>query len=153
MTATDPYVGPMQSSELVSRLAARLRNGAAEPVSQLIVEELWLAVVEGSLEVGARLPTARQLAIDLGVSPRSIQRAFTELERRGVVTTRHGAGTTISLSPPSDEDRTRHQQFAVLCVETVRRAEALGFGPDELIDALSEFRTLERDHSSQETER
>lgn len=140
----------METNELVQRLESRLRDRAAEPVAHGVVEELWLAVVEGRLESGARLPTPRQLAIALGVSPRSIERAYAELERRGVTVSRAGAGTFVSLAPPSDTDRATHQQFAELCRETVEKAGALGFGIDQLLDALAEFRTGDRDDPSPE---
>jgi GntR family transcriptional regulator len=129
---------------ITPRLAARLAESPAEPVAHLIVEDLWLAVVEGSLESGARLPTARQLAIALGVSPRSIERAYTELERRGVIATRAGQGTFVSLAPPSTAEHLRHQEFAALCRQTVAEATRLGFSVDELLDALAEFRTANR---------
>lgn len=129
---------------ITGQLAARLAERTGEPVAQLIVEELWLAVVEGSLASGERLPTTRQLAIDLGVSPRSVERAYAELERRGVIATRPGEGTFVSLAPPSEAEQTRHAEFAALCRETVERAARLGFSVNELLDALSEFRTANR---------
>lgn len=131
------------SHELITeRLAARLATGGGEPVAHLIVEELWEGVVEGSLRTGARLPTARQLAIALGVSPRSVERAYAELERRGVIRTRPGEGTFVGLNLPSAEQRERRREFAALCRETVARARALGFSLDELLDALAEYRTV-----------
>ena len=140
----------MEPEEILQRLTSRLRSRGAEPVAHGIVEELWLAVVEGSVESGARLPTPRQLAIALGVSPRSVERAYAELEQRGVVVTRAGAGTFVSLAPPSETDRATHQQFAELCRNTVKEARMLGFGIDELLDALAEFRTADLDDRSQE---
>lgn len=140
----------MDANELARRLAARLREGSADPVAHVTVEELWLAVVDGSLESGERLPTPRQLAIELNVSPRSIERAYAELERRGVTVSRAGAGTFVSLAPASESDRARHQQFATLCRNAVEQAAALGFDIDELIDALAEFRTADRDDRSTE---
>jgi GntR family transcriptional regulator len=140
----------MDASELVHRLAARLRDSSADPVAHVMVEELWLAVVDGSLETGERLPTPRQLAIGLNVSPRSIERAYAELERRGVTVSRAGAGTFVSLAPASESDRAMHQQFAALCRNTVEQADALGFGIDDLIDALAEYRTAGRDDRSME---
>lgn len=135
----------METNELVDRLAARLREGGSDPVAHVVVEELWLAVVDGRLETGERLPTSRQLAIALGVSPRSIARAYAELEHRGVTVSRAGAGTFVSLATASESDRARHQQFAALCRETVEQATALGFEIDELLDAIAEFRTAGRD--------
>jgi GntR family transcriptional regulator len=130
------------------RLAARLAECPSEPVAGLIVEDVWLAVVDGSLASGERLPTARQLAIGLGVSPRSIERAYAELERRGVLATHPGQGTFVSLAPPDEAERERHHRFAQLCRRTVEEAERLGFGVDELLDALAEFRTARRPPAS-----
>jgi len=125
---------------LIRRLAARLAESGGEPAAHIIVEDLWLAVVEGSLPTGERLPTTRELAIALGVSPRSVERAYAELERRGVVATRPGEGTFVRLEPPSAEERERHREFAALCRETVARARELGFSVDDLLDALADYR-------------
>lgn len=130
----------MDATKLVERLSARLRAGGGEPAAQLIVDELWLAVVEGSVDVGQRLPTVRELAIGLGMTPRSVERAYRELERRGVVVTRPGAGSFISLTQPSEQERERHQQLAKLSRETVQRAGELGFSVDELLEAIADFR-------------
>lgn len=140
----------METNELVERLAARLREGGSDPIAHVVVEELWLAVVDGSLESGERLPTPRQMAIALGVSPRSIERAYAELERRGVTVSRAGAGEFVSLATASESDRASHQQFAALCRETVDRATALGFQIEDLLDAIAEFRTAKRDDRSLE---
>jgi GntR family transcriptional regulator len=129
---------------ITPRLAARVADSPAEPVAHLIVEELWLAVIEGDLASGQRLPTSRQLAIELGVSPRSIERAYLELERRGVIATRAGQGTYVSLALPPEAERARHQEFAALCRGAVENAARLGFSVEELLDALAEFRTANR---------
>lgn len=135
----------MNAEDLARSLGTRLREQRAEPVAHTVVEELWLAVVEGSLESGERLPTSRELAIALGVSPRSIERAYEDLERRGVIVSRPGAGTYVNIAPPPEEERARHQAFAALCRDTVERTTALGFAIDELIDALAEYRTADRE--------
>ncbi|CAN5659227.1 hypothetical protein BH23GEM9_BH23GEM9_23800 [soil metagenome] len=142
----------MDMTELVNRLTHRLQAGGAEPVAHIVVEELWLAVVDGSLEAGERLPTARQLAISLNVSPRSIEWAYGELEQRGVMASRPGSGAFVSLHPPSEDDRARHEQLAALCRDVVERSASLGFGIDELLDALAEYRTADRDPSTLESE-
>lgn len=140
----------MDAQAITHRLAERLAEGRRDPAAHVIVEEIWLAVVEGSLATGARLPTARQLAIALGVSPRSVERAYDELERRGVTVTRRGSGTFVALAPPSEEEHARHRKLATLARETVERAEDLGFEVDDILDALAEFRTADREPSAQD---
>lgn len=137
---------------VTERLKDRLAGGVAEPVAHLIVETLWLAVVEGTLSSGERLPTARQVSVALNVSPRAVERAYRQLEERGVVATRPGEGTFVSLSVPSEEERARHEAFADLCRETVERAGSLGFGLHELMDALMDYRAMERESTQEEEE-
>lgn len=131
----------MEARQLIERVSERLRSGGGEPAVQVIVDELWLAVVEGSIDVGRRLPTVRELAIGLGVTPRSVERAYRELERRGVVVTRPGAGSFISLTQPSEQELARQQELSRLSRETVGRAGELGFTVDDLLEAIADFRT------------
>jgi GntR family transcriptional regulator len=130
----------MEPHPLTQRLAARLADGAGEPATTVIIDDIWLAVVDGSLEVGERLPTARELAVVLRVSPRTVEHAYQELERRGVVATRPGEGTFVALTRPSEAELSRRRELAALCREAVERARALGFDVDELWEALAEHR-------------
>ncbi len=134
----------MEHHLVTQRLAERLANGVSEPVAHLIVETIWLAVVDGTLSTGERLPTVRQISIALNVSPRTVERAYRQLEQRGVIATRRGEGTFVSLATPSEEERARHEAFADLCREAVERARSLGFNVDDLMDSLLDYRTLER---------
>jgi DNA-binding transcriptional regulator YhcF (GntR family) len=134
----------MESHELTKRFADGLADPSAGPVALQIVENIWLAVVDGTLETGERLPTVRQLAIALGVTPRAVERAYRQLQERGVVSTRPGEGTFVALVPASAEEQARHREFAALCREAVQRAHGLGYGVDELIDALTDYRAEEQ---------
>jgi GntR family transcriptional regulator len=142
----------MPPARIVELLKTDLDPSVGEPLSRQIVERVWLEVVEGRLSTGSRLPTVRELAIALGISPRSVERAYLELERLGVTSTRPGEGTFVSLSPPSDEERRRRKAFAALCREAVNRAAELGFSVEELLQALAEFRRSSTDDSPQRTE-
>lgn len=135
----------MESHLVTQQLARRLAEGAAEPVAHQIVESVWLAVVEGTLATGERLPTARQISIALNVSPRTVERAYRQLEERGVIASRPGEGTFVTLAAPSEEERARHRAFAALCRETVERARSLGYDVEALLEALVDYRTLERE--------
>jgi DNA-binding transcriptional regulator YhcF (GntR family) len=61
------------------------------PVYLQIVDDITLQISSGELPPGGRLAPVRDLAIRLGVNPNTVQRAFAELERRGLV----GAQSTI----------------------------------------------------------
>ena len=55
-------------------------------------------VSAGDLPAGARLPTVRQLATDLGLAANTVARAYKELEADGVVETRGRRGTFVRSS-------------------------------------------------------
>lgn len=91
-------------------------------------EQLRMQLLEqiraGSLASGARLPTVRRLADDLGLAPNTVARTYRELEQAGVVETRGRHGTFVALSTDS---ATRHAQEAAAAF--VARLRALGI-PD-----------------------
>lgn len=135
----------MDPATLIRRLTDRVAAEKDQPVAHVVVEEVWTAVVEGDLATGERLPTVRKLAIELGVSPRTVKRAYEELGRLGVAATRRGEGTFVSLDPPPEEERRRRHAFQTFCTAVVARAREQGFTLDELLDAIAEFRTAERE--------
>lgn len=58
------------------------------------------AIREGGLGPGDRLPSVRELADSLAVSPATVGAAYRMLRQRGMVTTHGRGGTTVSLGPP-----------------------------------------------------
>jgi DNA-binding transcriptional regulator YhcF (GntR family) len=134
----------MNSHPISARIAERRFDRPGEPLAHLIVEEVWVAVVQGELETGERLPTARQLAIALQVSPGTVERAYAELHRRGVLAT-GPEGCFVALTPPPEAERQRRVELVRLCRETVARAAELGVDLDTLLQTLSEYRGVSTD--------
>jgi DNA-binding transcriptional regulator YhcF (GntR family) len=77
-------------------------DSAVPPYEQLR-QQVSALVLLGALEVGARLPSIRQLANDLGLASGTVARAYRELEADGVVATRGRHGTTVSAGPKSGD--------------------------------------------------
>ncbi len=126
------------------RIACRLAEGTGEPASHTIVEDIWLGVVDGTLDPGEQLPTARALAVALRVSPRTVERAYAELQRRGVVADRPGEGVVVQLAPPADEELARRRELLRLCRDALERAAALGFDATDVLDTMADLDNVER---------
>jgi GntR family transcriptional regulator, transcriptional repressor for pyruvate dehydrogenase complex len=82
------------------------RSTALRPVSrprlyEQLVEQLLAYIAEEGLEVGDRLPSERDLAVQLRVSRASVSQALVALEVHGVVDVRHGDGAVILDIPRS----------------------------------------------------
>jgi GntR family transcriptional regulator len=127
---------------IAQRLALYLDRGGPDPLHRQIVDRLWLEVVTGSLDPGERLPTIRQLAVDLGIHPNTISRAVRELELLGVLTVRP-EGVFVSLSTPDSSSLERQAQLERLCRDLLAQAAAFGFSAHELIDMLQDLRADE----------
>lgn len=124
-------------SDIAARLAPYLDKGDETPLYRQMVDRLWLDVITGTIDVGERLPTVRQLAVDLGVHPGSVERAYRELGRLGVFVVRPG-GTYVALGSPDTPALERQTQLERLCRDLLTQARTFGFTVPELIDALRE---------------
>jgi DNA-binding transcriptional regulator YhcF (GntR family) len=102
--------------------------GSAVPPFEQVRGQLAQQIADGTLVVGTRLPTVRQLAADLGLAANTVARAYRELEEAGLVETRGRAGTVVSAA--GQTSRVRAQAAAQEYVQTVR---ALGLEPDEAL--------------------
>jgi len=66
------------------------------PIYEQIVERFQSLVLCGVLEKNEALPSVRNLAMELSINPNTIQRAYAELERRGVIYTVKGKGNFVA---------------------------------------------------------
>ncbi|MEO8426270.1 MAG: GntR family transcriptional regulator [Verrucomicrobiota bacterium] len=66
------------------------------PIYLQIVNQVKYLVGSGRLSPSEEIPPIRALAQQLLVNPNTVARAYLELERAGIVTKRHGAGTYVS---------------------------------------------------------
>ncbi|MBQ5863276.1 MAG: GntR family transcriptional regulator, partial [Peptococcaceae bacterium] len=68
------------------------------PIYEQIIENVKALIVSGVLERDAQLPSVRQLAQELAINPNTIQRAYAELEREGIIYSLKGRGSFVGSS-------------------------------------------------------
>ena len=101
------------------------------PVFIQIMEKLKLDIVTGIYAPGDKLPSVRDLAREAAVNPNTMQRAFSELEREGLVYTQRTNGRFIT------EDITMINQLKErMALDSISRflesMEQLGLSEDEI---------------------
>jgi GntR family transcriptional regulator len=112
------------------------------------------AIEVGGLGPREKLPTVRGLAQELAIAPNTIVKAYSELQREGLVESRAGVGTVVAEGVAEiAKGRQREAVFERLRV-LVRDAAALGITEDDLWENLdSEFERIPRGEGSYRTRR
>lgn len=66
------------------------------PIYTQLISQIKFAIVSGELPPGERMSTVRDLASEAGVNPNTMQRAFQELEREGLVFSQRSSGRFVT---------------------------------------------------------
>ncbi len=73
-----------------------LNPSSGVPIYRQIVQQARYAIASGRVEPGERLPSVRAIAIQLGINPMTVSKAYSRLEQLGVVVRRPGIGMVVS---------------------------------------------------------
>ena len=107
---------------------------ADRPIYVQVMDEIRRARITWVLRPDDALPSVRQLSADLRVNPMTVQQAYRELEREGLVYVRRGQGTFVAAGePPADARATLAREAAE---RALRDAHRSGITLEELIEAL-----------------
>jgi GntR family transcriptional regulator len=80
------------------------------PIYRQIMRQITDAIAGGRLRRGDKLPSQRDLAVELVISPLTVKKAYDELEREGVIETRRGRGTFVNAAAEAvDPERRRRR--------------------------------------------
>ncbi len=109
----------------------------ATPIYAQLERALRAAIATGRLKPGDRLPTVREMAVDLRVNANTVARVYAELERAGVLETRRGVGTFISATPAQAHPPREHdRRLRAFVTRLLADADAAGFTIDDVMGAL-----------------
>ncbi len=66
------------------------------PIYEQVVSQFCRLILSGAMRAGDQIPSVRALSEKLGVNPNTLQKAYTELEMRGITTGKVGIGRFVS---------------------------------------------------------
>ena len=108
------------------------------PVYRQLIDQVLGAIATEALRPGDKLPTVRQVAVDLTINPNTVVRAYKELEIRGVLMTQQGTGTFIAANQVKPDEAERQRRLDRMVGEIMARAGAEGFTIQEIVMSLLE---------------
>ena len=110
-----------------------INTASREPIYRQLAAQVREAVAQGRLKTGAKLTSVRELSRMLVVNPNTIARAYTELERDGVLHTRQGLGVFVA-EPASDLAKSaKSKRIGELIDTLLTEAVYLGYLREDLI--------------------
>ena len=112
------------------------------PFYRQVIDQVKSTITTGGLEPGDRLPTVRQLAVDLSINPNTVSRAYTELELTGVVQTQMGSGTFIRDKKVTRDEIEQKRILDQICREFLSRASSHGFTLEDILENLMQQKNL-----------
>ena len=79
-----------------------LDASSREPLHRQLYDRLRSGILSGQLSAGARLPSTRTLAVELGISRTTVVTAFENLLAEGYLEGKVGSGTYVGGSLPEE---------------------------------------------------
>ena len=106
----------------------------ARPLYEQIVERFKHLILCGALPEDEKLPSVRNLAMELSINPNTIQKAYGELEREGFIYSVKGRGNFVAASSSLKEAKKQELKTQILAL--VKEGEAIGLTREEIIKLL-----------------
>ena len=82
---------------------------SSTPIFRQIADQMRQQIVSGVFKPNESLPSLRRLAREIRVNANTVQRAYDELAREGLIEARRGAGLFVVESPASSNDRSEER--------------------------------------------
>ena len=111
---------------------------ASKPIYMQIAEQLYKKLVRKEIMPGDKLLSVREMAIQSGVNPNTIQRAYGEMERMGIVETRRGQGTFV-IEDDQIIDTLRGQFQSEILQTFVQSMRELGYTKKDMLTGLEQY--------------
>ena len=114
-----------------------LDDSSSIPVYVQLREQVLHAISRGHLGHGDQLPTVREVAVALAINPNTVNRAYSDLEREGVLVSRRGRGTFITGGGRTEDDAARATRLKDIARRALGETRAFGFELEELLTAIA----------------
>lgn len=114
----------------------KLDMQSRKPIYEQLKEQILRLTMLGVLSADEKLPSVRSLARDVGINPNTVQKAYQELERDGIIYTVGGKGSFVAGNDESVHLRRQKALDEVAVV--VRQACDSGCSEEEILQRVRE---------------
>jgi len=114
-----------------------LSTSSGVPIYRQIIDQVKIHIAAGRLKEGDFLPSVRQVAKELEVNPMTVSKAYSLLEKEGVLETVRGQGMRVLQTTKSDQDVTaREAEITPLLKEVIAKAKQASLSETHMIKLI-----------------
>ena len=107
------------------------------PIYEQVIEKMKDLILLGVLETDSQLPSVRELAMDLSINPNTVQRAYAELERQGVIYCVKGRGNFVAGINKLKEHHT--EELKCQLSELVKKAKKADITENDFVEFVKQY--------------
>jgi GntR family transcriptional regulator len=115
----------------------RFQLDLSQPIYEQILQQMCGAIARGEITLGEKIPSVRDMAQGLKVTPNTVMHAYQEIERFGLTETRRGQGTFITTSREK-VNRFRQELAHQIMDEFLEKMSNLGYSYSDIAQYLRE---------------
>ena len=123
-----------------------MRFDDTRPIWIQLADSFRARITDGTWKPGQKIPSVRDLAIEAGTNPNTVQRAFSELEREGLIYTQRATGKYVTENE-ADIKSAREALARTQVADSLRAMQSLGFSVGDVIVLLQSFNESEEESS------
>ncbi len=109
-----------------------------EPIYEQLIANIKSLAFNGLLSADEQLPSVRVLSRELAINPNTIQKAYAELERQGIIYSLPGRGNFIS-SDTEEIARQKREKILSEITTDIKKARDSGLSREDILSCLDEI--------------
>ncbi len=113
------------------------------PIYEQIVEQFEMLIARGALAADEKIPSVRQLSVELSLNPNTVQKAYNELLSRGEIYSVRGKGSFVSGNQACIQSK-KLEQIRGEMLALLKQAKDFGVTGEQLCALLTSLMEVEQ---------
>jgi len=124
----------------------QISTSSGVPIYRQVIDQVKTLIATGRLEEGVFLPSVRQVSKELAINPMTVSKAYSLLEKEGVLAFVRGQGMKVKQSKiPKKDLSNREEELIPLLREVMVKAKQLALGPKKVIEIFENIYKEQKD--------
>lgn len=111
---------------------------SSRPIYEQIIHGVKENILKGLLMPGDKLPSVREMSSLITTNPNTVSKAYTELERQGVIETIRGKGTYVSSNYKPRMEESRMEKLKEDIKKIILEAHYMGIKKEDIVKLINE---------------